>query len=232
MLDWGWIADHVPDLAYRTGQHLYLAAIALAIGFAISFAVGVAATRWRPLYLPAAIAAGVVFTIPSLALFAAFVPITGLSILTAEIPLVLYTLVILLRNIVAGFDAVPADVREAADAMGFDPFRRLVRIELPLAVPLIIAGLRVASVSTIGLVSITAVLGDALGGLGFFIYSGMNRFFATEIYAGALPTIALALLADRGFLWLQHRITPWSRPGLRREPIGDEAAGATAEVSA
>lgn len=210
MLDWAWIADHLPQLAFRTGQHLYLAAIALAVGFAISFVLGVVAARWRRVYLPAAIAAGIVFTIPSLALFAAFVPITGLSILTAEIPLVLYTLVILLRNVVAGFDAVPADVREAADGMGFRRGRRLVRVELPLAVPLIIAGLRVASVSTIGLVSITAVLGDALGGLGFFIYEGMNRFFPTEIYAGAVPVIVLALLADRFFLWLQHRVTPWA----------------------
>lgn len=211
MLDWGWIADHLPQLAFRTGQHLYLAALALAIGFVISFVVGVLAARWRRIYLPAAIVAGVVFTIPSLALFAAFVPITGLSVLTAEIPLVLYTLVILLRNIVAGFDAVPADVREAADGMGFRRGRRLFRVELPLAVPLIVAGLRVASVSTIGLVSITAVLGDALGGLGFFIFEGMNRFFPTEIYAGAVPVIALALLADRFFLWLQHRITPWAQ---------------------
>jgi osmoprotectant transport system permease protein len=212
MLDWGWIADHLPQLAFRTGQHLYLGAIALAVGFLISFVVGVVASRWRPLYLPAAIAAGIVFTIPSLALFAAFVPVTGLSVLTAEIPLVLYTLVILLRNVVAGFDAVPADVREAADGMGFGPAARLVRVELPLAVPLIIAGLRVASVSTIGLVSITAVLGDALGGLGFFIYEGMNRFFPTEIYAGAVPVIVLALVADRLFLVLQRLVTPWARP--------------------
>ncbi|HEY3523788.1 MAG TPA: ABC transporter permease [Candidatus Limnocylindrales bacterium] len=210
MLDWGWIADHLPQLAFRTGQHLELTAIALAVGFAISFAVGVAAARWRPLYPPAAAIAGIVFTIPSLALFAAFVPITGLTILTAEIPLVLYTLVILLRNVVAGFDAVPSDVLEAADGMGFTRTRRLVRIELPLAVPLIVAGLRVASVSTIGLVSITAILGDALGGLGFFIYEGMTRFFLTEIVVGAVPTIVLALAADRFFLWLQRAITPWS----------------------
>lgn len=218
MLDWGWLADHLPQLAFRTGQHLYLAALALAVGFLISFVLGVAATRWRPLYLPTAIFAGMVFTIPSLALFAAFVPVTGLSILTAEIPLVLYTLVILLRNVVAGFDAVPADVLEAADGMGFGPWTRLVRVELPLAVPLIIAGLRVASVSTIGLVSITAVLGDALGGLGFFVFEGMNRFFQTEIYAGAIPIIVLALLADRFFLWLQHRVTPWTRQARAPEP--------------
>jgi osmoprotectant transport system permease protein len=212
MFDWAWIGDHLPALASRTGQHLYLAAIALAVGFGISFAVGLAATRWRRIYLPAAVIAGVVFTIPSLALFAAFVPLTGLSVLTAEIPLVLYTLVILLRNVVAGFDSVSPDVREAADGMGFRRGARLWRVELPLAVPLIVAGLRVASVSTIGLVSITAVLGDALGGLGFFIYEGMTRFFATEIFAGAIPTIALALLADRFFLWLQRRVTPWTQP--------------------
>jgi osmoprotectant transport system permease protein len=211
MLDWAWIASHLPDLAYRTGQHLYLASIALVIGFLISFVVGVAATRWRPVYAPAASFAGIVYTIPSLALFSALVPILGLSIVMAEIPLVLYTLVILLRNVVAGIDAVPGEVREAADAMGFRPWARLWRIEVPLAVPLMIAGLRVASVSTIGLVTITAVLGNALGGLGYFIYDGMNRFFATEIYAGAVPTIVLALLADRFFVRLQARVTPWAQ---------------------
>ena len=211
MLDWGWIGDHLPQLASRAGQHLYLAAIALLVGFIISFAIGVAVTRWRAIYLPATVIAGVVFTIPSLALFAALVPITRLSVLTAEVPLVLYTLVILIRNVVAGFDAVPPDVREAADAMGFRRTTRLLRVELPLAVPLIIAGLRVASVSTIGLVTITAVLGEALGGLGFFIYEGMNRFFATEIYAGAIPTIVLALAADRFFVVLQRLVTPWAQ---------------------
>jgi osmoprotectant transport system permease protein len=210
-MDWVWIGDHIPQLISRTGQHLYLTVIALVVGFAISFAIGVGVTRWRAIYLPAAILAGIVFTIPSIALFAALVPITRLSVLTAEIPLVLYTLVILLRNVVAGFDAVPADVREAADAMGFRRGSRLLRVELPLAVPLIIAGLRVASVSTIGLVTITAILGQTLGGLGFFIYEGMNRFFATEIYAGAIPTILLALLVDRFFVVVQRLVTPWAQ---------------------
>src|SRR5205814_4704467 len=135
----------------------YLAGIALAVGFVISFTIAVATTRWRAIYLPAAIVADVVFTIPSLALFSAFIAITRIGVLTAEIPLVLYTLVILLRNIVAGFDAVPGEIREAADAMGFRRGTRLLRVELPLAVPLIIAGLRGASLSTIGLVTITAL---------------------------------------------------------------------------
>lgn len=212
MIDWGWLADHVPALIYRTGQHLYLTAIAVSIGVAISFALGVAAVRIRGLYLPSAVLTGLVYTIPSLALFAALVPIVGLSILTAEIPLVLYTLVILFRNVVAGFDAVPPDVEEAADGMGFDGRRRLLRVEIPLAIPLIVAGIRIASVSTIGLVTITATLGDAFGGLGFFIYEGARRSFATEIYAGAVPTILLALVLDRLFVALQHRLTPWEHP--------------------
>jgi osmoprotectant transport system permease protein len=210
MLDWAWIADHLDELAFRTAQHLYLAAIALAIGFAISFAIGVAATRWRAIYLPAAMFADVVFTIPSLALFSAFVLITGIGVVTAEIPLVLYTLVILLRNVVAGFDSVPPDVREAADGMGFRRGARLWQVELPLAVPLIVAGLRVASVSTIGLVTITGVLGQSLGGLGRFIFDGIQIGFPTEIYLGAVATIVLSLLADRFFVWVQSRVTPWT----------------------
>jgi osmoprotectant transport system permease protein len=101
--------------------------------------------------------------------------------------------------------------------MGFRAAGRLWSVELPLALPLMIAGLRVATVSTIGLVTITAVLGQALGGLGFFIYEGMNRYFATEILVGAVPTILLSLMADRGFVWLQARVTPWAQ--VRRTPV-------------
>lgn len=216
MIDWAWLVDHVPALLYRTGQHLVLAAVAVAVGLAISFALGLVAARRRRLYPPFVIVAGLVYTIPSLALFAALVPILGLSILTAEIPLILYTLVILFRNVVAGFDAVPPDVQEAADALSYTGGSRLVRIELPLAVPLVMAGLRVATVSTIGLVTITATLGDAFGGLGFFIFEGARRSFPTEIYAGAIPTILLALALDRLFVRLQARLTPWER----RRPEG------------
>lgn len=225
MLDWGWMGDHLPALADRLGQHLYLAVIALAVGFAVSFAIGVAASRWRPLYPPATALSGFLYTIPSLALYAAFVPITGIrSIATVEIPLVLYTLVILVRNVVAGFDAVPADVLEAAEGMGYSRFRRLWEIEIPLAVPLMIAGLRIASVSTIGLVTITATVSSAWGGLGFFILEGGSRFFPTEVYFGAVPSILLALAADRFFVWVQARLTPWAHARASRF----EASGATA----
>jgi len=152
---------------------------------------------------------GILFTIPSLALFAAFTSITGLSLLTAVIPLILYTLVIYVRNMLVGLESVPADVLEAADASGFRSRERLLRVELPLATPLIVSGLRLACVSTIGLVTITSTIGDAFGGLGFFIKE--RPFFATEVLVGALGSIALALAADAGFARLQRRLTPWAR---------------------
>lgn len=211
MLDWGWLGDHVPALIYRTGQHLYLAAIAVVVGLAISSALAVVSTRVRRLYLPFLVLADLVYTIPSLALFVALVVPLGLGVLPAEIPLVLYTLVILFPNIVAGLDATPPEVREAADAMSYGGLARLLRVELPLAIPLIVAGIRVATVSTIGLVTITAILGDALGGLGYFIFDGANRYFATEIYAGAVPTVLLALALDRLFVVIQAWLTPWEQ---------------------
>lgn len=216
MIDWAWVVDHLDELAGRTVQHLYLAAIAVGVGFAISFALAVWSIRRRAVYGPIAAIAGILYTIPSLALFPVLVPITGLSILTAEVPLVLYTLLIFVRNIVAGFDAVPRDVLEAADGMGYTPNTRLWRVELPLALPLVVAGVRLASVSTIGLVTISGILGDRFGGLGFFIFEGYRRGFPTEIFAGALPSILLAVAVDLALVAVQRRITPWAQPQLER----------------
>lgn len=218
MIDWAWIGDHLDELAFRTLQHLYLTAIAVVVGFAISFALAVWSIRRRAVYPPIAALAGVLYTIPSLALFAALVPVTGLrSIVTAEFPLVAYTLLIFLRNIVSGFDAVPREVLEAADGMGYTPRQRLWRVELPLAVPLVIAGIRLATVSTIGLVTITGILGDSLGGLGFFIFEAYRRSFLTETLMGAIPLMILAVVADMALVRLQRRLTPWSRPGRPSE---------------
>jgi osmoprotectant transport system permease protein len=215
MIDWAWMADHLDELAARTLQHLVLAAIAMAVGFAISFALAVWSVRRRAVYPPVIGFSGILYTIPSLALFAALVPVTGLSLLTAEIPLVLYTLVILVRNMVAGFDAVPADVLEAADAMGYRSGRRLWRVEVPLAMPMIVAGVRVAAVSTIGLVTITGAIGDRFGGLGYFIFEGWRRGFPTEILFGAAPAMVLAVGVDLALVAAQRRATPWSRAAER-----------------
>jgi osmoprotectant transport system permease protein len=147
--------------------------------------------------------------VPSLALFAMLVPWTGLSRTTAEIGLVGYTLLILIRNIVTGLDAVPDEVREAARAMGFTGRRRLLRIELPLAVPSIIAGIRIATVTTIGLVTVTALIGQ--GGLGQLILDGLIRDFRTPLVVGTVLSIALAVVADVGLVGLERLITPWAR---------------------
>jgi osmoprotectant transport system permease protein len=211
LIDWTWIAAHLDDIAFRTGQHLSLALIAVAAGFAISFALSLWVLRRPGLYGPITGVAGILYTIPSLALFAALVPITGLSILTAEIPLVLYTLLILVRNIVAGFEAVPDDVREAADAMGMTRLERLGRIELPLAIPLIVAGLRLATVSTIGLVMIVTLIGNNFGGLGLFIKEGIQAFFPTKVYVGAGLSVVLAFAADWALGRLERALTPWTR---------------------
>ncbi len=212
MIDWGWMGDHVDELASRLVQHLYLALIALTVGFVISFGLAILAVRRRRLYPPVTAVAGILYTIPSLAMFAALVPITGLSLLTAEVPLILYTLLIFVRNIVAGFDAVPAEVIEAADGMGYPRGLRMWRVELPLAVPLIVAGVRVASVSTIGLVTVSGAIGDRFGGLGFFIFEGYRRGFPTEILFGAVPAMVLAVVVDLVLVAVQRRATPWSQP--------------------
>lgn len=209
MIEWDWIGDHVGAIAGRLVQHVELAAIALAIGFAISLGLAILSVRVRPVRPFVVGIAGIVFTIPSIALFSALVPIIGLSLLTVEVPLVLYTLVIYVRNIVAGLDSVPPDVLEAADGMGYTRNERLTRVELPLAVPLMIAGLRLASVSTIGLVTISGILGQSFGGLGFFIFE--RPTFATEILVGAVGSIALAISVDVLLGRLQRRLTPWAR---------------------
>jgi osmoprotectant transport system permease protein len=211
VIDWAWVLD---DLAYRTVQHLYLAGIAIAIGFAISFVLALWSVRRRAVYGPIVAVTGIAYTIPSVAMIALLVPITGLSIATAEVPLILYSLLIFIRNIVAGFDSVPSDVVEAADGMGYPRDRRLWRIELPLAIPLVFAGVRLATVSTIGLVTVTAILGDRFGGLGFFILEGYRHSFPTEILFGAIPSILLAVGADLLLVRLEGRMTPWRNPSI------------------
>ncbi|HVA87135.1 MAG TPA: ABC transporter permease [Candidatus Saccharimonadales bacterium] len=222
MIDWGWIGDHVGAIAGRTVQHLWLAGIAVAIGFAISFALAIWSLRSRRIYDGVTAVSGILYTIPSLAMFAALVPITGLSVVTAEVPLILYTLVIFVRNIVAGLESTPSDVREAAAGMGCTPRQRLWQVEIPLAIPLIVAGLRLASVSTIGLVTISGTIGDNFGGLGFFILDGYARGFPTEMYTGAVPSILLAIAADVVLVRIQRRITPWSHAG-QASSVGDAA---------
>jgi osmoprotectant transport system permease protein len=219
------MVDHLDELAFRTGQHIVLTAIAVGVGLVISFALAVVAVRRRATYGPILAVTDILYTIPSLALFVVLVTVTGISLLTVEIPLVLYTLVIFVRNIAAGFDSIPRDVLEAANGLGYTAQQRLWRVEVPLAVPLILAGVRLATVSTIALVTVTAILGDGFGGLGYFILEGYRRSFPTELYFGAIPSVLLALLADFLLARLQRRLTPWQReavaPRAPRYPRAD-----------
>ena len=210
LIRWDWIASHLDEFAFRLGEHVELTVIAVGVGFVIAFALSLVILRAPRAEGPITWVAGTLYTIPSLALFALLIPYTGFTILTAEIGLVGYTLLILLRNIVRGIRGVPADVREAAVGMGYAPRQILWQIELPLALAVIIAGLRIATVSTIGLVTVTALIGQ--GGFGFLILTGMQRsFFTTEMIAGAVLSVALAIAADGLLVLLQRRLTPWTR---------------------
>lgn len=207
---WDWIVNNLDDIGERTWEHVLMTVIAVGIGFVISFALSLLIVRWRRLAPPILGFSGVLYAIPSLGLFALLIPLTGVSLLTAEIALVSYTLLILVRNTVAGFDAVPRDVIEAASGMGYGPWQLLWRVQLPLALPTIVAGLRIATVTTVGLVAITALIGQSnLGSL--IIQRGIRAHFSTAILVGAFGSVLLGVVADLGFVGLQRLLTPWDR---------------------
>jgi osmoprotectant transport system permease protein len=205
-----WIADNLDVIAQRLGEHLAMTLVAVAIGFAIAFAAALLIRNRVRLTAAVLGVTGVLYAIPSLALFAFLIPFTGISFLTAEIALVSYTLLILIRNVLLGLDGVPAEVLEAADGMGYTAGQRLWRIELPIALPIIVAGIRIATVTTVGLVTVTSLIGQ--GGLGYLIVvEGLNAFFPTAIWVGALLSVALEVAADVALLGVQAWLTPWAR---------------------
>lgn len=212
-IDPAWIVNNLDRIGALTVEHVYLTVLAVVIGFALSLALTVL-VRARPgLYEPILGVTGTMYAIPSLALFALLTPITGVgTVLTAEIALVSYTLLILTRNMVEGLRGVPGDVLEAAAGMGYTSLQRLLRVELPLALPVVIAGLRIATVSTVALVTVTALTG--LGGLGYLIINlGVQRgsFGATPALTGLVLCVVLAIVADLLLLGLQRALTPWAR---------------------
>jgi osmoprotectant transport system permease protein len=208
-VNWTWLRGHVPLFIDALQQHVLLTAIAVGAGLVLSIPLAIAAHRWRALRNPLLGFFGVVYTIPSLALFALLVPYTGLGVVTAEIGLVGYTLLILMRNLLVGLESVPPDVLDAADGMGYRPLARLLFVELPLALPAMFAGVRIATVTTIGLVTITALIG--LGGLGQLINRGLIENFHTPLVVATALSIVLALVADLALVGLQRVAVPWSR---------------------
>jgi osmoprotectant transport system permease protein len=205
---WDWVFDHLDLIWEKTAEHIVLTGIALGVGLAMSLVLSLVALRFPWTYPPITWATGVLYTIPSLALFAFLVPITGITILTAEIGLVSYTLLILIRNIVAGIQGVDPAVKEAALGMGYGRRRLFLEVELPLALPVILAGVRIAAVTTIGLVTITALIGQ--GGLGYFILNGLTRFFDTEIVLGTALSVILAVVVDVLLVLVERLLTPWA----------------------
>ncbi len=208
-VDWAWVRSHRELVLELLREHVELTVLAVLVGLVLSVPLALAARRWRRLYPPVLVGTGILYTIPSLALFALLVPWTGLSRTTALVALVSYTLLILVRNIVAGLDGVPPDVVEAATGMGYGGVRRLVAVELPLALPSIVAGVRIATVTTIGLVTVAALIGH--GGLGQLILDGLNRDFRTPLAVGSALSVAIAAVADLALLGVQQRLTPWAR---------------------
>lgn len=215
LIDFSWIGDHLGQIAERIGQHLELTILPVAIGFLIALVLSIWAIRQPIVYGPITVVTGVLYTIPSLAAFAVLIPITGLSLVSALIPLVSYTLLILVRSIVAGFRGVPPEVLEAAEGMGYTRTQRLIRVEFPLAVPMMISGLRLATVTAIGLATVASIIGgDTFGGLGQLITEGLQTFFPTKYLLGAALSVVLAVSADVLFVQIERWITPWARvPG-------------------
>jgi osmoprotectant transport system permease protein len=208
-IDWSWVNDHTTEISTRLREHIVLALLALLYGLVIALPLAILASRKRRLLPPILSVTGVLYTIPSLAAFAFLLPFTGLSRETALIPLTAYSLLILVRNVVTGLDGVPAEVVEAARGMGYSAPRQLVQIELPLAVPAIIAGIRIAAVTLIGLVPVAALIGQ--GGLGAMMLDGFQRDFRTPITVAGVLVIALAVVTDAALVLVQRLATPWAR---------------------
>ena len=209
---WDWVRDHWSDtLEPRLIEHVELTLIAVGIGFALALALALLTHRLQAVEHPLGVAAALLYTVPSLAIFEILVPYFGLTTTTVEIPLVGYSLVILYPNIVAGLHAAPPEVLEAARGMGLGRRQVLARVELPLAVPTIIGGLRVAVVSTVSIATIAAFLGEK--GLGYPIFLALKEPtpFKTEIYSAGVLVVALALTCDAILVVLRRMLVPWTR---------------------
>jgi osmoprotectant transport system permease protein len=214
-MQWSWIPQNWSIIWPYTLDNLLLGLVPPLIGLVIAVPVGIACVAKRWLYPPVLSLTSALYALPSLALFVVLIAYTGLGNLTVIIPLTLFSLCVLIPNVVDGLRSVSEPVRQAATAMGFTQLRRLVQVELPLAVPVVIAGLRVAVVSSISLASLGQLIG--VSSLGYFFIDGLQRDFPTEIYVGLGLTILLALLCDLTLVTLRTLLTPWAR-GRRITP--------------
>ena len=212
LIDWEWLADNfMEDVLPAFLQHIYLCFISLAIALIISLPLGILAARYRWLYPPMTAITGFFYTIPSFSMFALMIFVIGLSVgrTPAIIALVLYSLLVLIRNVVTGLDSVPPETKDAARGMGLTDRQILWKVELPLALPVIVAGLRIAFVTVIGIAVIGAYINA--GGLGDLIFDGITRDFPTMYITGALLATLLAVGADLLFVGAERLLSPWAR---------------------
>lgn len=209
-VSWDYVSTHVPELLAAGREHLLLTVTAVGLAVLVAFPMAVLVRRYRFLQGPVLTVAGVVYTIPSLALISLLWPVFGLSPLTVIIALAVYALLVVLRNTVVGLDEVDPNVVDAARGMGMDRRAILWRVELPLALPTIIAGIRIATVSTVGLVTIGALVG--YGGFGGLILSGFQQnFWHAQIFTATVACVLLAIVFETMLHWVQRRSAPWTR---------------------
>ncbi len=209
-----WFLDHLQDVLDLAIQHVYLAGLPLLIGLLIALPLGWLARRYPPLYTPFTAGFGLLYTIPSLALFILLPGVLGTRILDRSnvlVAMTIYTVALLVRTVADALAAVPEDVTQAATAMGFTRFRRFFAVELPLAVPVIAAGMRVAAVSNVSIVSVAAVIG--IPQLGLLFTDGWTRTFYDPIVVGLAACVLLALAFDLVILTVARVLTPWQRAG-------------------
>jgi osmoprotectant transport system permease protein len=207
-MTWSWISQNGALIWQLTRENLYLGVVPALIGLVISVPVGILAARWRWFYPPVLALFNILYAIPSLALFIALIPAFGLTDTTVIIALTIFSLCVILPNVVAGLRQVPASVKQAATAMGYSQVRRLATVELPLAVPVIFAGLRIAVVAGISLASIGQLIG--VSSLGYLFIDGLQRSFPTEIWVGVVLIVALALACDLILVAIRRVLTPWT----------------------
>lgn len=230
---WSWIPSNLGLIWHLTWENAYIGVVSALIGLVVSVPLGIACVRLSWLYPPLLSLTSAVYAIPSLAIFVVLIAYTGLTAETVIIALTLFSLCVLLPNVVDGLRSVPAPVRQAATAMGFGPLRRLVRVELPISVPVVMAGLRVAMVSSISLASLGQLIG--VSSLGYLFIDGLQRDFPTEIWIGIFLVILLALVTDLLLVGVQRLLTPWRRPerrARRTASAGDEATAVVAAAGA
>jgi osmoprotectant transport system permease protein len=205
---WSWVSSNGPLIWQLTRENAYLGVVPALIGLVISLPLGIVAARWRWFYPPVLAAVNILYAVPSLALFIALIPAFGLTDTTVVIALTVFSLCVILPNVVAGMHAVPPAAKQAATAMGYGWLRRLVTVELPLATPVIIAGLRIGVVAGISLASVGQLIG--VSSLGYLFIDGLQRSFPTEIWVGLFLVIVLALVCDLILIIIRRALTPWA----------------------